>query len=311
MRRLAFVASLALLVSSAAAATARVPASAAVAALAGTTTVSFSGNVALRLLTSRTVLREGDVDLRMTSGSYAFVRAVQPADPSCDPSVGPRCFTFQFDWVRGYTTEFDAPAHRQHETTVSDPPVIEGPTLDIYIVSDGKGEVTLRTPLPGTRSLRAVGRFAAARTVVPVDCAGPCRGPEAQLRYGGRRYDLGQGGWAQMLVLSYQPRATGNGLSGTEACLSPNPATPTGSAEPASWPYGCGHPPYEQPREYVDSVAGLTGLATALQPTFANGSSVFWTAGRGPQYMGGRAVTAGLAARDVRMFAIAFRYGIS
>ena len=283
--------------------------------LAGTTVVSFQGNTGIRLTTPPTRLRGEDVELRMESGSYAFVRLVQPDEPTCDASIGPRCKAFQFDWVAGYTTEIyeGFPPEHRHMASVSDPPSIVGPTLDLYLFTDGVGELTIRTHLPGRTAYRAAGRVTGRVAPLPVQCALGC-GPSdtTTLRHAGLEYDLGVQGWAGVLVLSRNRKgvhSTG-GFSGSEACLSPNPASPTASSAPGDHPYGCGLPPYQAPRQYVDGAYGVMNIAANMAPTSANGAMVWWTAAKGRQYLGGRAVATGVEARHIQVYAIAFRYGI-
>ena len=282
--------------------------------LAGTTVVSFEGNTGIRLTTPRTLLTGEDVDLRMKSGSYAFVRLVQPEEFDCPQEVGPRCKTFQFDWIRGFTTDARSvvPPERQHMSIVTEPATIKGPVMDVYVFSDGVGELTIRTPLRGRTAYRAAGRVVGRAAPLPLQCSIGCGSEDSTtLRHAGLEYDLGRQGWAQVFVISRNRDAGGeNGFSGAEACLAPNPASPQASSKPADHPYGCGAPPYESQREYVEGAFGVVGIASTLTPTSSIGAMVWWTAAKGRQYIGGRAVATGVEVRSIQVYAVAFRYGI-
>jgi hypothetical protein len=307
-----------LLISGVASAARPAPQPSAVGALRGTTTVSFSGSTGIRLTVARaTTLKDADVDLTVTRGTYAFVRAIQPAESECDHSVGRYCMSYQFDWIKGFTDRVNShvPPSRQHMAVGVDDGTVFGPTLDLYLFTDGQATVTFHTTLPGSNGLKAGGRVRSLVASLPLTCTTPCTDPggtASGVRHAGVAFDLRGTGWAQSLVLTRNRDASGdNQARGADACLYPNPASPSVPSDPSRYPAGCGLPPGPDPRTNVDMAYGAANLAEHfVLPSTANGAVVYWTEASGKQYIGGRSLVAASQASVIQVFSVMFRYGI-
>lgn len=284
--------------------------------LAGTTTISWAGNSAISLdVSRRALLQDADADLVVHGGSYAFVRIVGNPTSTCDPAIGPYCLATSLTFLRGLHDPPISGTHaRSHWTVTPDPAAIDKPRVGVYLFTDGRATLTLRSNLPGRTSYVAAGRFRGQAIRLPQACMpSPC-GTSAHssnaVTYGGATYDLGvRGGWAEMVgVASNADRTRSeNQLHGIGGCLFPNPSDPTLSADPADHQYGCDPVPANASQAYPTAIGEVNG-----SPSFGNARAamLYWTAARGRQYIGYRAKSAGALAARVDAYGIWFNLGI-
>lgn len=316
MKRTALVAGTLALVAGVPSAGAAPPPPARSGRLAGTTTIAWRGNAAIMLdVPRRALLRDADADLVVAGGTYAFVRIVGNPQPSCDPAIGPFCLATSLTFLRGLHDPPTNGTHaRSHWTVTPDPAALETPRVGVYLFTDGRATLTLRTNLAGRASYVANGRFRGRAVRLPQSCLpDPCgSAPLASnsVTYGGAAYDLGaRGGWAEMVGVAATARREDpdNQLHGIGGCLFPNPADPGLSARPADHPYGCDPVPANSSQAYPTVIGEVNG-----SPSLANarGAMLYWTAARGPQYVGYRAKSAGAAAARVDAYGIWFNLGI-
>lgn len=285
--------------------------------LAGTTTITWTGKSAISLtVPRRALLRGSDAELVVQGGSYAFVRIVGNPRTSCDPAIGPYCYVTSFSYLRGLHAPPNSTMHaRSHWTITPDPSELHPPRIGVYLFTDGRATLTLRTNLPGRTTYLAAGRFRGQALRLPMACLPyPCgSGPASSntVTFGGARYDLGRrGGWAEMVgvAATREEAEPANQLHGIGGCLFPNPLDPALSSDPADHPYGCDPVPTNESQAYPTLVGEVNGA-----PGFRNahGAMLYWTAARGQQYVGYRATSAGAAPAQVDAYGMWFNLGIT
>jgi hypothetical protein len=323
-RRLVTVAVALLALASGAAAapsSAATPARAARGVLGARTTLTWTGATAIRLSVAHaTRYQDGDVDLVVRGGTYAFVRLMQPYQPGCPDQYGPRCLTDRVNWIRGIDDKAYAsfPEGRRHEAAFGEPPLVAAPYLDVILFTDGRATLTIRTtslkgttayvpaaPVHGRVSLLGV-------TCVPLDCS-TTQGRTNGAAYGGATYDLGGPGWAEAYVMhriddNDTMSAASNQVHGVAPCLYPNPNDHHAPADPAAHPFGCTD---NRDPDAVKTATWATaaGFASTTNPvSVAVAEDIPWSGAVGKQYIGFQAIGAGAAASHTAAYGIWFRF---
>lgn len=285
--------------------------------LGARTTLTWSGTAAIRLSVAHaTRYADGDVDLVVRGGSYAFVRLMQPYQPGCPDQYGPRCATDRVNWIRGIHDQALAalPEGRRHEALFADPPVLPTPHLDVFLFTDGRATLTIRTTsLEGTTAYAPAARVHGRvqllpTTCIPLDCGTP-EGRTNGLAYGGAMFDLAGPGWAEAYVMhrADDTSAPSSQLHGVAPCLYPNPSDKSAPADPADHPYGC------TDNRNSDSVrvatwATAAGFANSNPTAAAVSQDLPWSGARGKQYIGFQALGAGPEASRTTAYGIWFRF---
>jgi hypothetical protein len=284
--------------------------------LGARTTLSWTGTTAIRLSVAHaTRYKDGDVDLVVRGGTYAFVRLMQPYQPGCPDMYGPRCATDRVNFLRGiHDREFPTfPESRRHDALFSEPPVLPAPYLDVILFTDGQATLTIRTTsLKGTTAYTPAapvhGRVSLLTpTCVPLDCTTPY-GRTNGVAYGGTAYDLGGPGWAEAYVMHRVDDTTtaGNGLHGVAPCLYPNPSDHSAPADPTMHPLGCADNRNADSMKIATraTAAGFAGTGVAGFVSV----DLPWSGAVGKQYIGFQAIGAGAAASHTAAYAIWFRF---
>lgn len=286
--------------------------------LAGVTSISWSGKAGISLRVPRpSELVGGDIDLYVSHATYAFVRFIPPAQPSCPDILGPHCDAMVFDWLHMFTDNdsFDGvPPGRRHLAGTSLPPRIYTPTLDVYLFTDGAGRIVIRAKgLTGSRAYRAAGRFLGATSVirptcVPLGCDSETGRTDA-ITYGGTSIDLHGLGYAEISALNRNDNFNdSNDIRGTGACLFPNQQYPNASPESRDYVLGC------VPIKASDAPSDYRGMEQSVAstaPLSGNGFHWWWPDAHGKQYLGYETHSAGTAPGRSFAYAIWFSYGIT
>lgn len=295
--------------------------------LKGTTTITWSGNAAIRLRVPKdTQVPETAYRLTLRTGRFVSVRAFENPQPlGCERDFHMKvCAGIWLDWVRdlaetsGHGLNWADP-QRDFLVGINDPPVVRRGMWDLYLFTDGKAtlEITARG-LAGRAAYLAGGRF----TGRAVQVKGPCRvascvsGPVfADQRYGGAAFDAGRLGFAQALVygaIKDREVAPGTGPAQSfalRACQYPNEAAPEASTDPSAHPLGCDSVPMASP---LDTAVGSVNEIGTVGP--ALGRAVYGagtTDARGRVYLGIRASSAGAYAPRLGGLLVFLRYGIT
>ena len=289
--------------------------------LGAETTLTWSGAAAIRLdVPKATQYRDGDVDLWVSGATYAFVRFVGPAHPDCPQSVGPRCIQDRVNWLAavhgdgGYLT---GPVSRRHEAAFGEPPLIMAPRLDVYLFTDGKATLRIRTTsLRGRTAYRPGARLHGKaveipQTCVPLGCADQT-GRSNGYTHGGMTFDLRGAGWADFYAINRaDDRGTlptnGNQARAVTGCLFPNGDDPEASARAADHPRGC-----DDAGGTTDATVRTAGHAFNLGSHVVVGGAtsinMLWSGARGPQYIGFQGLSAGPGPSRALAYGIWFRY---
>lgn len=285
--------------------------------LGAQTTLTWSGTAAIRLSVAHaTRYAGGDVDLIVRGGTYAFVRLMQPYQPGCPDEYGPRCATDRVNWLRGFhDKETGLPEGRRHEAAFAEPPVLPTPYLDVFLFTDGRATLTIRTTsLTGhtayTPAARIHGKVSLlGATCIPLDCS-TSQGRTDGAAYGGATYDLGGPGWAEALVMHTAdvPEDTKAEVQAVAPCLYPNPSDHTAPSDPAAHPYGC------TDTRNADAVKVSTWATAAGFANTANAQAgavyedLPWSGATGKQYIGFQTVGAGPSPAHTAAYGIWFRF---
>lgn len=287
--------------------------------LGAETTLTWSGAAAIRLAVPKeTAYRDRDVDLLVSGATFAFVRLMAPYLPGCPDHLGPRCDTDRVSWVHGDHDNgaYDGfPPSRRHTALIGIPATIRAPHLDVFLFTDGRATLTIRTTtLRGRTAYRPNARFRGHAGVIPHACVplgcGDATGRGNGYTYGGMTYDLQGEGWAEFYVHSRTDPGgatlpnNGNQPRSVAGCLYPSPDRPAASADPAHHPYGCG--------DTTDPVAGgktiAVGHGSGTGAGSGRGSNDPWSGARGKQYIGFQAADAGPGPSRSIAYGIWFRF---
>ena len=296
------------------------------AAMAGVTTLRWTGQAGIVFdIPPGTALEDGDVDLTTIGGSYTYVRLVPEVDdPNCPTTYGPRCDAWRFDWERDiYTLDtYDStPAARRHFDGVSRPAVWRFPRMDAYLFTDGKATLTMRwRGLRGAQSIKPTGTFHGHTESVPVQCfplgCSTSTGRSNGIMYGGDSFDLKGRGWLDVtsIYTSDEPNSTSapvtnDQVHGQDYCFFPNPDQPAASPAATDHPFGCGAVPTSS-ADASDSALVLVNQTASSQLSVLTSFSTFWSGASGLQYAGFRADGAGPDPSHAAEYAVWFRYGI-
>lgn len=323
MRRAWLVAALAMAVASATvslpAAAGQAPLAASSTRLAGVTTITWQGTAGIRLQVPYPAeLIDGDVDLYLRGGTYAFVRLLPShGDARCPADAGPYCDAWQFSLIRGLTDDpalGAAPTGRRHFSGTSLPPVWHDPRMDAYLFTDGRATLTMRFHrIPGGVARTASGRVRGTTRLVtrhclPTPCAATPVGSQ-NLTYGGETHDVGKAGWIDVVAFSADSsrRPTHDALRGVSACLRPNGLDPGAPAAATSYRFGCLRPEASP----TDSGQRALDAATAVGVLSSTARYFYWSGAHGPQYAGFSGQSFGATDAATQMYGTWFSYGIS
>lgn len=295
--------------------------------LKGTTTVTWSGNAAIRLRVPKdTQVPASSYRLTLRTGRYVSVRAFENPQPiGCERDLRMKwCAVVWLDWLRDLAETSGhglaaADPQRDFLVGVNDPPVVRRGMWDLYLFTDGRAtlEITARG-VPGRAAYVAGGRF----TGRAVQVKGPCRaasclsGPLfADQRYGGASFDVGRLGFAQALTygaVEDHEVAPGTGPAQSfalRACQYPSKAAPEASADPSAHPLGCDSVPMATPGDTVLGSVDEVGSAAPAMGRAVYGAGT--TDARGRVYLGIRATSAGAFAPRLGGLLVFLRYGIT
>ena len=299
------------------------------AAMAGTTTLQWTGAVGIVLdLPAGTTLHGADVELTTRGASYAFVRFVPEHDIQwCPASVGPRCASWEFSYIHSLDDSeafASAPPAQRHSNSEEPPaiPVWRYPRLDAYLFTDGVATVTMRWDgLKGRANYKPIGHIHGRAETVPMTCVplgcATSTGRSNGLLYGGDTYDLAGHGWVDVTSAfstddDNKPinNDTRNQVHGQAYCFYPNPSDPAASADPKDHPYGCGLVPTDGPDTVSSSLVAGNEAASSI-PSSYTAAWTYWSGVSGRSYVGVRADGAGPNASHATAYAVWFRYGIT
>ena len=287
--------------------------------LAGTTTLAWSGNAAIRLAVPKpATYKDSDVDLTVKGATYAFVRLMNPYRPGCPDIMGPRCDTSRVTWLHGLHDRSDynntIPVSRRHDAAFSVPAGIPGPFVDVLLFTDGQASVTIRAVgLRGTSAYRPArpfhGRASLLRpTCVPLGCQ-DATGRSNGLTYGGETFDLKGAGWVEYYAIGRDDNEPGsvNQVHTIAGCMYPNPADRDAPADPASHRYGC-----DDTHDTTAAATSATRLAAAhagtANPGVLKGYNSIWSGARDKQYVGYQGIGAGPSPSRAIAYGIWFRF---
>jgi hypothetical protein len=304
------------------------PARVVVADLRGVTTITWSGQAAVRLRVPKDVLLPAESAYRITrhDGSFVSVRAFPNPQPiGCERDFQQKwCVGTWLDWLRGlavtsgHGTNTGDPS-RDFLAGVTDPPVVQRGGWDLYLFSDGPAtlEITARG-LSGRAYYQPMGRFTGRAVHNP----GPCRlaacltGPVyADQRTGGYGFDAGQHSFVQALAYGgIKPHdvvvpGMGNGQAfSLRTCMYPSRLAPDASPDPAAHPGGCDTVP---PSSAEDSALGTVDEIGSVG---GGVGGAYYTAGsydaRGRVYLGFKAGSTGPDEPRLGGLLVFLRYGI-
>lgn len=263
------------------------------AAVAGTTTISSTGNTLTELkIKPGTRLDPSAVKVDLIGGTYAFARIVTDRpDARCPAHTGRYCEAWHFDWIRGIS---DRVYGNEPFVAVSDPPLWTEDHLRLWILTDGKARLTLRFPgLKGTAQFTPQHR--AQGGVVTLQACRICL-PSAAGGYSaeGARVRLPKDStvWAEAYAVATDAsgRSSSNALRSSEICIYPRGgADASASSDPAAHPEGCD-----------DSSSGASAaertarstqtIAASAQFTSSATEWSFWSEARDSVYFGRRAL---------------------
>ncbi|HEV2888948.1 MAG TPA: hypothetical protein VGX28_01085 [Frankiaceae bacterium] len=289
--------------------------------LGAETTLTWSGAAAIRLsVAGPTGYRGGDVDLWVSGATFAFVRIMAPHQPEdCPQTYGPRCLADRVNWVHGLhdSGAFDSlPVSHRHDAFLAEPALLEAPHVDVYLFTDGKATLRIRTTtLRGHTAYRPGARFRGyageiPQTCVPFGC-GDATGRSNGYTYGGQTFDLQGAGWAEFYAINRaDDRGTlpnnGNQPRSIAGCMFPNWRKPAASAEAKDHPYGCGDT--SAPGDAEDAAVTAAMEHASGTSIGSNASNVPWSGAKGRQYIGFEAASAGPGPSRALAYGIWFRF---
>lgn len=301
------------------------PARTVVADLRGVTTITWSGNAAIRLRVPKDVL-VGESSYRLTArrGSFVSIRGVPVPQPiGCKRDYGlDWCAVVGIDWLKdvaetgGHGT-FATDPSRDFYATLNDPPVVSRGSWDLYLFTDRSATVEIRAPgLSGRASYVAGGRF----TGRAVATSGPCRLATCSTdaldqRYGGDAFDVGRAGLVQTIVYGRtdaEEIVPGLGAAGSfllRGCAYPNADAPDASADPAKHPSGCDVAESTTPADATNGATAEAGTGLPARGRTMWGAGSYQASGR--VYLGFRATAVAPGKARLGALLIWLRYGIT
>lgn len=283
--------------------------------LASRTTISWTGAKAIRLkVPADTQLPWYGARLTVRGGTYAFVRIAFTR--SCELEL--RCLKGYLSYTRDmapFLASGDGPG-TDHLTRIGANHLYKA-DFELYLFTDGAATLTFdRTGLTGrATSAVATGRVRGGVRPIPVTCATPACAPPSgyggRVRLGGDTFDVGRGGSADFLVVTYD-RATTPVVAGdypnartVRACAYPRGAGDPTPSDPSRHPYGCDTADRDTP---VDAANAAVAVATAGKAYFLQGGN---PSGAGRVWMGFQMATAhDLAEPVLTTYGVFFEYGI-
>lgn len=299
------------------------PTRAVVGDLRGVTTVTWSGNAAIRLRVPKNVLvPESGYRLTLREGRFVSVRAVPVPQPiGCKRDFGQDwCVVSSIDWLRdlaetgGHGTYDNDPA-RDFDAALTDPPLVMKGMWDLYLFTDRTATLEITTAgLGGRASYVAAGRFAGQAMATP----GPCRLADcttgmADQRYGGASFDVGRAGLVQALSYAqikedeFAPNVGAQQSFLLRTCAYPSSIAPDASPEPADHPTGC-DVTGGAPKDTAYGAVNEGGSALPAKGRVIRGVSGSQVSGR--VYLGFRATSIGPGHARLGGLLLWMRYGI-